>query len=145
MNISFFIAKRLIGKNEYRFSKPSIRIAITAVSLSLAIMLISLAIIRGFQNEISDKVIGFNSHIQVSNFLNGNSYESTILKQRDSLKILISEVKGIKHIQSYLPQDYLINNNYFNLFILIKQILIKIIYNAVYNFNQADFVHFLSR
>ena len=111
MNISFFIAKRLIGKNEYRFSKPSIRIAITAVSLSLAIMLISLAIIRGFQNEISDKVIGFNSHIQVSNFLNGNSYESTILKQRDSLKILISEVKGIKHIQSFATKAGIIKTD----------------------------------
>ncbi|MAZ54778.1 MAG: ABC transporter permease [Flavobacteriales bacterium] len=111
MNISFFIAKRLIGKNEYRFSKPSIRIAITAVSLSLAIMLISLAIIRGFQNEITDKVIGFNSHIQVSNFLNGNSYESTILKQRDSLKILISEVKGIKHIQSYATKAGIIKTD----------------------------------
>ena len=95
MNFSFFIARRLIGKNEYRFSRPVIRIAIVAISLSITIMLLSLAIVKGFQKEITDKVIGFNSHIQVSNFLNGNSYESTILKQRDSLKLLISDIKGI--------------------------------------------------
>ena len=74
-------------------------------------MLISLAIIRGFQNEITDKVIGFNSHIQVSNFLNGNSYESTILKQRDSLKILISDIKGIKHIQSFATKAGIIKTD----------------------------------
>ena len=101
MNVSFFIAQRLIGKNEYRFSRPIIRIAITAIALSLTVMLMSLAIIKGFQNEITDKVIGFSSHIQVSNFSNGNSYESTLLKHTDSLKLSLSKIKGIKHIQSY--------------------------------------------
>ena len=101
MNVSFFIAQRLIGKNEYRFSRPIIRIAITAIALSLTVMLLTLAIIKGFQNEITDKVIGFSSHIQVSNFSNGNSYESTLLKHTDSLKLSLSKIKGIKHIQSY--------------------------------------------
>ena len=101
MNVSFFIAQRLIGKNEHRFSRPVIRIAITAIALSLTVMLMSLAIIKGFQNEITDKVIGFSSHIQVSNFSNGNSYESTLLKHTDSLKLSLSKIKGIKHIQSY--------------------------------------------
>ena len=101
MNVSFFIAQRLIGKNEYRFSRPVIRIAITAIALSLTVMLMSLAIIKGFQNEITIKVIGFSSHIQVSNFNNGNSYESTLLKNTDSLKLSLSDIKEIKHIQSY--------------------------------------------
>ena len=101
MNVSFFIAQRLIGKNEYRFSKPVIRIAITAIALSLTVMLLSIAIITGFQNEITSKVIGFSSHIQVSNFSNGNSYESTLLKNTDSLKTSLSSVEGIKHIQTY--------------------------------------------
>ena len=101
MNVSFFIAQRLIGKNVYRFSRPIIRIAITAIALSLTVMLMTLSIIKGFQNEITNKVIGFSSHIQVSNFSNGNSYESTLLKHTDSLKLSLSKIKGIKHIQSY--------------------------------------------
>ena len=96
MNISFFIAKRLIGKNEYRFSRPVIRIAITAIALSLTVMLMSIAIINGFQNEITNKVIGFSSHIQVSNFSNGNSYESTLLNHTDSLKLSISKASFIR-------------------------------------------------
>ncbi len=111
MNISFFIAKRLIGKNEHRFSRPVIRIAITAIALSLTIMLISIAIIKGFQNEITDKVIGFSSHIQVSNFSNGNSYESTLLNHTDSLKLSLSKIKGIKHIQSYATKAGIIKTD----------------------------------
>jgi len=101
MNIALFIARRLIGKNEYQFSKPIIRIAITAIALSLSVMLLSLAIIKGFQNEIRDKVIGLSSHIQVTDFSDGNSYESTLLSDSDSLKQLLQNVQGIKHIQSY--------------------------------------------
>ncbi len=101
MNIALFIARRLIGKNEYQFSKPIIRIAITAIALSLSVMLLSLAIIKGFQNEIRDKVIGLSSHIQVTDFSDGNSYESTLLSDSDTLKQLLQNVEGIKHIQSY--------------------------------------------
>ena len=71
----------------------------------------SLAIIKGFQNEITDKVIGFSSHIQVSNFSNGNSYESTLLKHTDSLKLSLSKIKGIKHIQSYATKAGIIKTN----------------------------------
>jgi len=111
MNVSFFIAQRLIGKNEYRFSRPVIRIAVTAIALSLTVMLMSLAIIKGFQNEITDKVIGFSSHIQVSNFSNGNSYESTLLKNTDSLKLSLSNIEGIKHIQSYATKAGIIKTD----------------------------------
>ena len=111
MNISFFIAKRLIGKNEHRFSRPVISIAITAIALSLTVMLMSIAILKGFQNEITDKVIGFSSHIQVSNFSNGNSYESTLLNHTDSLKLSLLKIKGIKHIQSYATKAGIIKTD----------------------------------
>lgn len=111
MNVSFFIAQRLIGKNEQRFSRPVIRIAITAIALSLTVMLMSLAIIKGFQNEITDKVIGFSSHIQVSNFSNGNSYESTLLKHTDSLKLSLSKIEDIKYIQSYATKAGIIKTD----------------------------------
>jgi lipoprotein-releasing system permease protein len=111
MNVSFFIAQRLIGKNEYRFSRPVIRIAITAIALSLTVMLMSLAIVKGFQKEITDKVMGFSSHIQVSNFSDGNSYESTLLKNTDSLKQTLSKIEGIKHIQAYATKAGIIKTD----------------------------------
>ncbi|MBL6658197.1 MAG: ABC transporter permease [Flavobacteriales bacterium] len=101
MNLDLFIAKRLIGKNEYRFSRPVLRIAITAIALSVSVMLLSLSIIKGFQNEIRDKVIGLSSHIQVTDFSDSNSYESTLLANSDSLKQLLINIEGITHIQSY--------------------------------------------
>ena len=79
MNLSFFIAKRLIGKSEHRYSRPVMRVAILAVTLSLSIMLISISIINGFQNEIRDKVN--NLHLKdKSNAFNTSRVEAIELQ-----------------------------------------------------------------
>ncbi|MGC6470446.1 MAG: ABC transporter permease [Flavobacteriales bacterium] len=101
MNFSLFIAKRLIGKKEYRFSKPIIRIAITAIALSLSVMLLSVTIINGFQKDIKDKVIGFSSHIQITSIVQGNSYESVAMEFSDTLHSVLNNIEGISHYHIY--------------------------------------------
>ena len=51
MNIEFFIAKRLNSKVGHRFSQPIVRIATLAIALSLAVMILAIAIVTGFQKE----------------------------------------------------------------------------------------------
>lgn len=63
MNYPLYLAKRLSLSSDSRHSSPAIRVAVTAVALSVAIMLAAIAIVLGFKREIRDKVIGFNSHI----------------------------------------------------------------------------------
>ena len=44
-------------------STPAIKVAVAAVALSVAVMLAAIAIVLGFKEEITRKVIGFNPHI----------------------------------------------------------------------------------
>lgn len=111
MNLSFFIAKRLIGKSEHRFSRPVMRVAIIAVSLSLAVMLISISTISGFQNEIRDKVIGYGSHIQVTHFSKDNSFESKLLPNSSDLKNKISKIDGVVDVQKFATKAGLIKTD----------------------------------
>ena len=53
-------------ENNNNYTRPIIRIAILAIALSVSIMLLSVIVLSGFKNEISDKVIGFGSHIKIS-------------------------------------------------------------------------------
>lgn len=108
MNFSLFISRRLIGKKEYRFSKPIVRIAIAAIALSVSIMLLSLFIIKGFQSNITDKVIGFSSHIQITHFNYGNSFETSRLEFSDSLKSSLEKIPDISHYQSYATKAAII-------------------------------------
>lgn len=101
MNIELFLAQRLNKQSSSRFSRPIIRIATLAITLSVAVMILATAIVTGFQKEIRDKVIGFGSHIQITHFSDGNSYESQKISKIDSLKASLKGIPEITHIQSF--------------------------------------------
>ena len=84
-----------------RFSRPITRIAVASVALGVCVMILSVSIVRGFQYEIRDKVIGFGSHIQINHRTTNNSYESVPV---DIDTVLMQDVKaqsGVKHVQPY--------------------------------------------
>lgn len=65
MNFSYFIAKKVAVSGQQSFSRLIIRIAILAVALSITVMIVATALIRGFKNEISSKIFGFWGHIHI--------------------------------------------------------------------------------
>ena len=70
MNLPYFIAQRLIKgrREETSFSRPINVIAIIGIAMGLAVMILAVAILTGFKQEIREKVVGFGSHIQIMNF-----------------------------------------------------------------------------
>jgi len=100
LNIEYFIARRIAIKSERTFSKLIVRIAIAGVMLSLAVMILSIAIIKGFKTEIQDKVRGFIGDVQIYRFdLNGSFEKSPFVPNDTTLNYL----KHNKAIQSYYP------------------------------------------
>lgn len=73
MNISLYLAKRLSPSSGDRKSSPAIKVSVTAVALSVGVMLAAIAVVIGFKREIREKVTGFNSHISI--YLSGNTPE----------------------------------------------------------------------
>lgn len=71
------------------------------IALGLAVMLISVAVLKGFQKEIREKVVGFGSHIQISHFDSNNSYElAPVLMEKESVK-KIEALPGILQVNSF--------------------------------------------
>ena len=103
MNVEYFIAKRLFTAKEKnnRYTKPILRIAILAIALSVAVMLLSITVLTGFKNEISNKIIGFGSHITITNFTDNQSYESEPIELNQEFYPSITQQQGIKHIQTF--------------------------------------------
>jgi lipoprotein-releasing system permease protein len=54
-----------------------VRIAIVGIALGLAVMILSLSVLRGFKNEIRQKIRGFSGDIQVVKYDLNNSYENS--------------------------------------------------------------------
>lgn len=103
MNLELFIARKIHFSKEgnRQVTPPAVRIAIVGVALGLAVMILSVAIVIGFKKEVRNKVIGFGSHIQITNFDNNSSYETMPIAVSDSLLQALREFPGIKHIEGY--------------------------------------------
>ncbi len=84
---TFFIAKRLFaeGGSGGRASRLATGIATMGVAVALAVMLISVAIVQGFQREVQDKVLGFGAHIKVMNYKSLGKQEYAPIVVDDSL------------------------------------------------------------
>lgn len=77
MSFASFISARISFKSNRTFSKLIVRIAIIGIMLGLGVMILSVAVIRGFKQEIRQKLRGFAGDIVVQKFDNNNSYQNS--------------------------------------------------------------------
>ena len=113
MNISFFIAKRLFStkENNNNYTRPIISIAVLAISLSVSLMMISLIILKGFKNEIYNKVTGFGSHIKITKLTDNQSFENYPINFDDQLYSQILNNANVTNIQTVATKSGIIKNN----------------------------------
>ncbi len=111
MNLPLFIAKRITFNSKRTFSKLIVRIAILGIMLGLAVMILALAIVKGFKSEIREKVRGFSGDIQISKLNLNTSYENTPFSISDSSAKRILGQQGIEFIQSIATKPGIINTS----------------------------------
>lgn len=102
MNISTFIARRIAFNQQKSFSRFIIRLSILATVISVAVMIITLSVVNGFQKTVSEKVFSFWGHVRISYLQPGKASiaEEEPIQKNDSL---IQSVKKNPKIQSIYP------------------------------------------
>lgn len=65
LNLEFFIARRTARATLENRSGVMARIAVVAVAVSVAAMLVSLAVMLGFRREVTARMIGFAAPVEV--------------------------------------------------------------------------------
>lgn len=111
MNIEYFIAKKISVKAERTFSKLIVRIAIAGVMLSLAVMMLSIAIIKGFKTEIQDKVRGFVGDVRIFKMDLNNSFELAPFAPDAATLKALKENPQIEYFQPYSTKPAIISAN----------------------------------
>lgn len=118
MSLAYFIAKRIHfskGDDSLRVSPPAIRIAIAGIAIGLVVMILSVAIVVGFKQEIREKAIGFGGHLQVQALTDNRTFETVPICIDDSLLHAVKGIEGVKEVRRYItkpavlktPEDFL--------------------------------------
>ena len=112
MNLEYFIAKRIhFQQGKKNVSRPAVRIATIGIAMGLAVMLISVAVVIGFKNEIRNKTIGFGGHIQITNFDNNNTYAMNPIRMDKSLIKKIESIDGVRHVERFATKPGIIKTD----------------------------------
>ena len=104
MNLPLFIARRIYRHHDAKrkVSRPAIAIAIAGIAVGLAVMIISISVVLGFKHTVQNKVIGFGSHIMVTNFMSQMSSSDYPIQMDDSMMRVVQQISGVKHVERYV-------------------------------------------
>ena len=110
LNTEYFIARRFSFDREGKnlMSRSIVNLSVFAISLSITVMLITLAVVTGFKKEIRNKAIGFGSHIQLVNFDANYSFETYPVPINLSFLPALKDIPGIRHIQVFATKPGII-------------------------------------
>lgn len=101
MSFERIIANRMLGRDEHNFSRPLIRIATITIALGVVVMIMAVCILRGFQREITNKVVGFGSHITIRSYGWVNDYDEMPISLAPSELEALRNIPGVSSIQPY--------------------------------------------
>ena len=100
---SWFVAKRLFaqGGSSGRASRLATGIATVGVAIGLAVMLVSVSIVLGFQKEVQDKVLGFGAHIKVLNYKSIGQQEFSPIVIDDSITSKLQAIPNVASVARF--------------------------------------------
>lgn len=112
MNFENFIARRIAFSKEKNFTAVIVRIAIIAVSLSLAVMIIATATISGFKRDITNKIFGFWGHIHITDANISRTFEAIAIERDTELVNKLLNIESISYQQSKTRFGIPVNGSY---------------------------------
>lgn len=111
LNTEFFIARRISSASNAESRNVMVRIASFTVAIGVAVMIISMAVISGFKSQLTDKLIGFGSHIQIVSLDDNNSLETKPIYRVPELLSALLRLDNVESINAYAVKGGIIKTD----------------------------------
>jgi lipoprotein-releasing system permease protein len=96
---AFEIAKRISFQKQKNYTRFIVRLSITATAISVAAILLTLSIVNGFQQAVSNKVYAFWGQIRIG------SVSGAPLEMNKNLEHELYAIKAVESITPFLNQS----------------------------------------
>lgn len=101
MRTSRYITRAILKSQDTAYIKLILQLATATIALSIAVMIITISVISGFEKEISKKIFDFWGHITVKDLNSRGSLESVPI---DSVNVFQDSIMNLNQV-SYLVAD----------------------------------------
>ena len=105
LSFEYFISRRIL-KSEVQGKKvsgPIVRIAMISITLTVVVNLITIAVVKGFQNEVVAKVTGFGAHLTIQNVGDFSIFEAQPIRSEQQF---VKELTKNELVSSVYPVAY---------------------------------------
>ena len=87
MRFETFIAQRLYFSRQggNQSSRPAVRVALAGIIIGVAVMVVTVCVVVGFKQIVTEKTVGFAAHMRIVNFDNNNTFEMQPVSVTDSM------------------------------------------------------------
>ncbi len=116
MSFERFISSRLIRQKNLgsQVSRPVLRIAIASIALAILVNSLTLAVVRGFQKQIKDKITGFNAPLFISKAGSSHIFEAEPIDRRISFLKELDQIAGVQSVEAVSFKPVLLQSKRFN-------------------------------
>ena len=87
-------------QGEKRNSRPAVRVALAGMIVGVMVMILTVCIVVGFKQTVTQQVAGFGAHIQVVSFDNNNTFDLQPIEVSDSLLLSLN---SFAHVEKASP------------------------------------------
>lgn len=122
MKLARYISSRILQNkdNHHAISRPIIKIGIIGIALGVAVMIITISVITGFQNQITNKITTFNTHLQINDYDIHQSLEPNPITLDSTTLQLVKQNELVRHIQGFATKNGILKTKQENEGVILK-------------------------
>jgi len=104
-NLEFYLSRKILNsENSGKSAGPIVKVATLGVTIGMCIMLLSVFIITGFKKEVTNKVLGFSSAINVVAASKNVDGEEVGINPTNQLIDTLKSIDGVTEIYDYIEK-----------------------------------------
>ena len=102
MRTEQLIARRLYyASSAHRTARPAVRVALIGMTIGVVVMILTVCVVIGFKQTVTQKVAGFGAHIQITSFDNNNTYEYQPILAPDTLLGCLAQLEHVRSVNVF--------------------------------------------